>query len=139
MVYQKLDAYQLSRPQYALQRADQALKEGNKVQAQTEVAQLLREMPRYQSKFFGIEREAIWEGPVMRDLVTPLEQLSADLMQAGLYEEAESTLWKALLEYHLNSRYVELPVTWELLYHAKMLNDDWVSLLKLLICWRPMG
>lgn len=120
---QQIDQYQYNRPDYAAERALEALAQGNADQARFEVEQLLAETPVRIA--LGRWVNDSWEGPILRNRVQTLNQLSARLMAASLPDEAEAIAWKGQLEYHLASRPLELFDPWELMYYLKLVRSGY--------------
>ncbi len=129
----ELDRYQYDKERYAAERALDAIANNNEDLARQEVNVLMTDRPIY-SGFLNRPISDVYEGPVLRNRVTPLEQLAAKLLDLELFEESEMVLWKALFEYHIASRTLELIVPWELMYSVKALRDqreDWASVFEI--------
>ena len=92
-----------------------------------EVEFLMNDMPIHRGIFGGIPVDDTWEGPVRRNRVTILEKFAAGLLNAEMPEDAESVAWKAVLEYHIPSRVLELIHSWELMYFIKASRQSWDS------------
>ena len=125
LIYRRgIDRYQAGRAQGAIQRIEAALTAGDDAQAKERVAELLKDTPLYWDGF-GKPRSKIWEGPLLRNQVTPLEELTTKLMDHGMMPEAQQVAWKAILEYHTVSRTIELLIPWELMVHLKGAQGEW--------------
>lgn len=119
-----IENYQAGRAQGPTLRAAAALAAGDNPAAQAAVAELLADTPHYVDGF-GKQRSKLWEGPLLRDAVTPLEDLTVNLMNHGLPTEAEQIAWKSLLEYHAVSRTLEVFTPWKLIYQLKASQGEW--------------
>ena len=121
-----IDAHQFSRPRYAAERALAALAAGDADLARFEVGELEQERPlgvgRFNRRFSDI-----WEGAILRNRVQVYHRLGAALLDRRMLPEAETVLWKSVLEFHLFSRTVELLEPWEMLALIKGARQDWAS------------
>ena len=127
---QWIDRYQTRKDRYAAERALDALAQGNEELAKEEVRVALTELPIYRD-WLNRTNQEIWEGPVLRNRVTIFEQLSARLLAADLGEQADAIGLKSIIEYHIPSRIVEIFEPWELMYHIKAVEQDWVSVFEI--------
>ncbi len=123
---QFVDDYQYNRPRYAAERALDLLAQNRTDEAAIEVQVLMRDRPIY-TGLLNQEMSEVYEGPVFRNRVTTFERLTAALLDHDLLLEAEMVGWKALLEFHIASRALEMFVPWELMHAVKVLRDDWSS------------
>lgn len=132
---QWLDDYQYNKERYAAERALDALEQGDEVELQEELYRLAEERPIGTTEgLLSRQFSEVTEGPVLRNRVQIYEELTARLLNEELIEEAEAVGWKALLEYHIVSRTLEMLIPWNLMYHIKALrgeifdrNEDWNS------------
>lgn len=124
----QIDRYQYHRPRYAAERAIDALHRGDKERARREVALLASERPIGATDgLISRQFSNLYEGPVLRNRIATYEELTAELLKAGMVAEADEIAWKSILEYHIASRPVEMLVSWNLLFHAKLAEGDWTS------------
>lgn len=119
-----IDGFQRSHAITPIQRVDLALEAGDTPRVNEAVGELLTDKPLY-TDAFGKPASKIWEGPLLRNQVTPLEELTARLMNAGLHAEAERVLWQSMLEFHVVSRTLELITSWELMAQLKAAQGEW--------------
>lgn len=119
-----LDAFQHAKPQYAAERALEALGQDRLEDARNEVQALLKRHPLRRGGWFENPEGDLWRGRLLRNRVMVCERLAAALIDKGLFNEAEQVLWHALLHYHVVARPVEDPLTWLLMFHAKALQRD---------------
>ncbi len=124
---QKYHKYQVNQDRYAAERAIDSLAIGNIQAAKEEVEKLSSERPIYIGGMFNRQFSLVWEGTVLRNRVNIYERLAAALLENDLLDEAEVICWKAIYEYHIHSRGLEVLVPWELMLHIQTLLGNWQS------------
>lgn len=122
-----IDRHQRGLERYAAERAIEALDRGDLAAARAEVAVVARDRPIRSGGLFGRKTNELWEGPVLRNRVGVYEQLCARLLKAGLAPEARAVAWKAILEYHISSRPLEMFVPWEMAALSAAACGDWFT------------
>lgn len=122
-----IDRFQHERPRYAAERAIEALDAGQTDEARLQIELLADERPIYKGGVLNPQVNEIFEGAVFRDRVTLYEKLCARLLYAGMIEQARTVAWKALLEYHIASRPVEMIEPWEYASLSAAANNDWYT------------
>lgn len=120
-----IDRFQRERPRYAAERAIEALGAGRTGEARLQIELLARERPIYKGGILNPQVSEIYEGAVFRDRVTLYERLCARLLKAGMLDQARTVAWKALLEYHISSRPLEMIEPWEYASLSAAVNNDW--------------
>lgn len=99
-----------------------AVAAGELDRARAEVQLLLKERPIYIGGIFDLQFSEVYEGPVLRNRVLSYQDLAAALLGAGMLPEAEQVTWKALQEFHIASRTLQILPPWELLFAIKYLQ-----------------
>lgn len=122
-----IDTHQRQNERYAAERAIEALDAGRTDEARLEIEVLADERPIRTGGVLNPQINEIYEGAVFRDRVTLYERLCARLLKAGMIEQARTVAGKALLEYHIGSRPLEMIEPWEYASLSAAAGNDWYT------------